>query len=169
MKIDIVNHTGTVDKVYKSTMNNPKQKFPCIICKGDHFLRDYHGLPKVLQIWSSASSTLVGHVGDTPSASDINVGKKKRTIKFPFILCDGDHYSHLFPHIYEASYLLEKIQLPTGDPKISSNASLVDALEDLVPSPVILLDQVVNLVSYSVEPLTKVVNPVLSSIIPLLP
>jgi hypothetical protein len=44
----IVNFTGSVDKVDKSKMKNPKPKFPCKICKGDHFLRDFHGLPKVL-------------------------------------------------------------------------------------------------------------------------
>jgi hypothetical protein len=95
------------------------------------------------------SSSPVGHAGDTPSSSDVKVGKNKRTVKFPFILSDGDHYSHLFPHIDKASYLLEKIQLPTSDPDISSNPSLVDGLVNLVPSPVILDDQVVNLVSSS--------------------
>jgi hypothetical protein len=54
----------------------------------------------------------------------------------------------------KASYLLEKIQLPTGYHKISPNPSLVDGLVNLVPSPVSLVDQVVNLVSSSVEPVT---------------
>jgi hypothetical protein len=52
------------------------------------------------------SSAPMGHVGETPSASVVKVGKKKRTAKFPFILWEGDHYSHLFPHIDEASYIL---------------------------------------------------------------
>jgi hypothetical protein len=78
----IVNHTGSVDKVDKSKMKNPKPKFPCRICKGDHFLRDFPGLPKVLEMWYSMSSAPAGHVGDTPSTSDIKVGKKNRTSNF---------------------------------------------------------------------------------------
>jgi hypothetical protein len=147
-------------------MKNIKPKFPCRICKGDHFLRDFPDLPKVLEMWSSMSSTPVEHVGETLSTSDVKVGKKNRNIKFHFLLCEDDHYSHLCPHIDEASYLLEKIQLPTGDHEISSNPSLVDGLVNLVPSSIILVDQVVNLVSSSVEPLTKVVDPVLSSVNP---
>jgi hypothetical protein len=85
-------------------------------------------------MWSSTSSSPVGHVGDTPSASDIKVGKKNRTVKFPCLLCEGDHYSHLFPRMDEASYLLEKIQLPTGYRNISPKPSLVDGLVNLVPS-----------------------------------
>jgi hypothetical protein len=85
---------------------------------------------------SSTSSTLVGHTGDTPSSSDSKVGKKKRTIKFPCLLCEGDHYSHLCPHMDEASYLLEKLQLPTGYRSISSKPSLVDGLVNPVPSPI---------------------------------
>jgi hypothetical protein len=102
----------------------------------------------------------------TPSTSDVKVGKKKTTVKFPCMLCEGDHYSHLCPRMDEASSLLEKLQLPTGYRKISPNPSLVDGMVNLVPSPVSLVDQVVNLVSSSVEPLTKVVDPVLSSINP---
>jgi hypothetical protein len=164
----IVNRTGSVDKVDKSKMKNPKPKFPCRICKGDHFLRDFPGLPKVLEMWSSMSSSPAGHVGDTPSTSDVKVGKKNRTIKFPCMLCEGDHHSHLFPRMDEASYLLEKIQLPTGYRKISPNPSLVDGLVNLVPSLVSLVDQVVNLVSSSVEPVTQVVDPVPSSVNPTL-
>jgi hypothetical protein len=102
----MVNRTGSVDKVDKIKMKNPKPKFPCSLCKGDHFLMDFPSLPKVLEMWSSTSSSPVRHVGDTPSASDIKVGKNKRIVKFPYLLCKGDHYSHLFPCIDEASYLL---------------------------------------------------------------
>jgi hypothetical protein len=56
---------------------------------------------------SSMSSALARDVGDTFSTSDVKVGKKNRTAKFPCILCEGDHHSHLFPHMDEASYLLE--------------------------------------------------------------
>jgi hypothetical protein len=155
-----VNSTGSVDEVNKTKTKNLKPKFPCSLCKGDHFLRDFPGLPKVLEMWSSMSSAPAGHVGDTPSTSDVKVGKKKTTVKFPCMLCKGDHYSHFCPRMDEASSLLEKLQLPTGYRKISPNPSLVDGLVNLVPSPVSLVDQVVNLVSSSVEPLPKVVDPV---------
>ena len=46
----IVNRVGSVDEVNKIKMKNPKPKFPCSLCKGDHFLRDYPGIPKVLEI-----------------------------------------------------------------------------------------------------------------------
>jgi hypothetical protein len=82
------------------------------------------------------------------------------------MLCKGDHYSHLCPHMDEASSLLKKLQLPTGYRKISPNPSLVDGLVNPAPSLVGLVDQVVNLVSSSAEPLTKVANPVSSSISP---
>jgi hypothetical protein len=161
-----VNLTGSVDEIDKTTTKNLKPKFPCSLCKGDHFLRDFPGLPKVLEMWSSTSSAPTGHVGYAPSTSDVKVGKKKTTIKFPCMLCEGDHYSHLCPCMDEASYLLKKLQLPTGYHKISPNPSLVDGMVNLVPSPVSSVDQVVNLVSSSVEPLTKVVDPVTSSVDP---
>jgi hypothetical protein len=149
-------------------MKNPKPKFPCSLCKGDHFLRDCPGLTQVLEMWSSTSSASVGHVDDTPSTSDVQVGKKKKTIKFPCMLCKGNHYSHLCPRMDEASSLLEKLQLPKGYRKLSSDPSLVDGLVNLVPSPVSLIDQVVNLVSSSIEPQTQVVDLVPSSISPAL-
>jgi hypothetical protein len=43
-----VNSTGSVDEVNKIKMKNPKPKFPCSLCKGDHFLRDFPGLTQVL-------------------------------------------------------------------------------------------------------------------------
>jgi hypothetical protein len=100
-----------------------------------------------LETWSSTSSTPTRNVGDTSSTSDVKVGKKKTTIKFPCMLCKGDHYSHFCPRMDEASSFLEKLQIPTGYHKISSNPSLVDGLVNLVPSSVSLVDQVVNLVS----------------------
>jgi hypothetical protein len=112
------------------------------------------------------SSTPAGHAGDTPSTSDVKVGKKNRTIKFPCMLCEGDHHSHLFPHMDEAYYLLEKLQITTGYRNISSNPSLVDGLVNPDPSPVNPVDQVVNLVSSSVEPITQVVDSVPSSVNP---
>jgi hypothetical protein len=160
-----INSTGSVDKIKR---NNPKPKFPCSLCKGDHFLRDCPGLTQVLEMWSSTSSTSVGHVDDTPSTSDVKVGKKKKTVKFPCLLCKGNHYSHLCPRMDEASSLLEKLQLPKGYRKLSSDPSLVDGLVNLVPSSVSLVDLVVNLVSSSIEPRTQVADPVPSSVSPAL-
>jgi hypothetical protein len=117
-------------------------------------------------MWSSTSSTSARHAGDTPSTSDFKVGKKKTTVKFPCMLCEGDHYSHLFPCMDESHSLLEKIQLPTSYRKISPNLSLDDGMVNLLPYPVSLVDQVVNLASPLVEPLTKVADLVPSSINP---
>jgi hypothetical protein len=162
----IVTSTGSVDEVNKTKTKNLKPKFPCSLCKGDHFLRDLPSIPKVLEIWSSTSSASARHTSDTPSTSDIKAGKKKTTVKFPCMLCEGDHYSHLCPCMDEASSLLEKFQLPTGYRKISPNPSLVDGMVNPIPYSVSLVDQVVNLVSSLVEPLTKVVDPIPSSISP---
>jgi hypothetical protein len=164
----IVNSIGSVDEVNKIKMKNPKPKFPCSLCKGDHFLMDFPGLTQVLEMWSSMSSASVSHVDDTPSTRDVQVGKKKQTVKFPCMLCKGNHYSHLCPRMDEASSLLEKLQLPKGYHKLSSDPSLVDGLVNPVPSPVSPVDQVVNLVSSSIEPQTQVADPVSSSINPAL-
>jgi hypothetical protein len=129
-------------------------------------MRDCPGLPKVLEMWSSTSLALDVHVGDAPSTSDVTIGKKKTTVKFPCMLCGGDHYSRLCPCMDEASSLLEKLQPPTGYRNISPNPSFVDGMVNPVPSTVSLVDQVINLVSSSVKPLTKVANPVSSSISP---
>jgi hypothetical protein len=43
-----VNSTVSVDEFNKIKMKNLKPKFPCSLCKGDNFLRDFPGLPKVL-------------------------------------------------------------------------------------------------------------------------
>jgi hypothetical protein len=164
----IVNSIGSVDEFNKIKRKNPKPKFPCSLCKGDHFLRDCSGLTQVLEMWSSTSSASVGHADDTPSTSDVQVGKKKKTIKFPCMLCKGNHYSHLCPRMDEASSLLEKLQLPKGYRKISSDPSLVDGLVNPVPSPVSPVDQLVNPVSSSIEPQTQVADLVPSSISPAL-
>jgi hypothetical protein len=120
-KLVTINSTGSVDEVNKIKRKNPKPKFPCSLCKGDHFLRDFPGLTQVLEMWSSTSSTSVGHVDDIPSTSNVQVGKKKQTVKFPCMLCKGNHYSHLCPRMDEASSLLEKLQLPKGYRKLSSD------------------------------------------------
>jgi hypothetical protein len=113
-------------------------------------MRDFPSIPKVLEMWSSTSSA---HAGHTPSTSDVKVGKKRTIVKFPCMLCKGDHYSHLCPRMDEASSLLVKHQLLVGYHRLSPNPSLVDGMVNPV-------DQVVNLASSLVEPLTKVVDPV---------
>jgi hypothetical protein len=163
-KLVTINSTGSVDEINNIKRKNPKPKFPCSLCKGDHFLRDCPGLTQVLEIWSSTSLDSVGHVDDTLTTSDIKVGKKKKIVKFPCMLCKGNHYSHVCPRMDEASSLLEKLQLPKGYCKLSSDPSLVDGLVNPVPSPVSSVDQMVNLVSSSIEPRTQVPGPVPSSI-----
>jgi hypothetical protein len=86
------------------------------------------------------SSASARHVGDTPSTSDVKVGKKKTTVKFPCMLCEGDNYSHLCPHMDEASSLLENLQITIGYRNISPNPSLVDGMVNLVPSLVSPVD-----------------------------
>jgi hypothetical protein len=81
-----INSTGSVDEVNDIKTKNLKPKFPCSLCKGEHFMRDFPGLTKGLEMWSSTSSAPVGHASDAPSTSDIKVGKKKTTIKFPCML-----------------------------------------------------------------------------------
>jgi hypothetical protein len=90
-KLVTVSSTGSVDEANKIKRKNPKPKFPCSLCKGDEFLRDFPGLTQVLEMWSSTSSASIGHVHDIPSTSDVQVGKKKQTFKFPCMLCKGNH------------------------------------------------------------------------------
>jgi hypothetical protein len=123
-----VNYTRSVSEVKRIKTKNLKSKFPCSHCKGDQFLREFPGLPKVLEMWSSTSLIPDGHDGDAPSTSEVKFGKKKTIVKFPCILCKGDHYSHLCPHMDKASSLFENIQLPTSYCKILPNLSLVDGM-----------------------------------------
>jgi hypothetical protein len=44
----MVNCTRSIDDNDKIKMKNLKPKFPCSLCKGDHFLRDFPSIPKVL-------------------------------------------------------------------------------------------------------------------------
>jgi hypothetical protein len=46
-------------------------------------MRDCFGIPKVLEM---LSSDFASHADDTPLTSDVKVGKKKTTIKFPCML-----------------------------------------------------------------------------------
>jgi hypothetical protein len=47
-----VNHTRSVDDV-KITQTTRKPKYPCRLCKGSHLLKDFPGLSKVVEAWST--------------------------------------------------------------------------------------------------------------------
>jgi hypothetical protein len=136
----------SVDNVKKTTNIGRKPKFPCRICKGDHLLKHFPGIPKVLEVWSMGSQqpmspTTAGHVGDNPSTSDHKVGGKKGKVRIPCWLCRDMHLTYLFPHMDEASQLLEDIvvsqqQPPTASHESSPNQPLVDEVVGLIQSSV---------------------------------
>jgi hypothetical protein len=173
-----VNRAGSVDDV-KIAQTTRKPKYPCRLCKGSHLLKDFPGLPKVIEVWSThprqpMSSASEQHADDFPSTSHDIVGKKKSRAKFPCMLCKGSHLTHLCPHMEEASKLLEDMtvsqpQLPAAYRKLSLNPPIVDGMITPVPSPVNPVDHVVNLVTSLVEPVDKVVDPIPSSVNPTLP
>jgi hypothetical protein len=173
-----VDHAGSVDDV-KITQTTRKPRYPCRLCKGSHILKDFPGLSKVIEVWSThprqpMSSASEQHVDDLPSTSQNTLGKKKSRVKFPCRLCRGSHQTHLFPRMDEASKLLEDMtisppQLPASYRKLSLNPPVVDGMINLVPPSVSLVDQVVNLVTSLVEPVDQVVDPIPSSINPTLP
>jgi hypothetical protein len=51
-QLSIDNHVGSVDDIDKSTNTCHKPKFPCNLCKGDHLLKDFPSIPKVLEALS---------------------------------------------------------------------------------------------------------------------
>ena len=55
--------------IEKSSKLPRKVKFPCMLCKGNHLLRDYPGIPKVLEVWSDGHPSLPlasgSHIGST--------------------------------------------------------------------------------------------------------
>jgi hypothetical protein len=53
-----VNRAGSVGDV-KITQTTRKPKYPCRICKGSHILKDFLGLPKVIEVWSTHPPTHV--------------------------------------------------------------------------------------------------------------
>jgi hypothetical protein len=142
----IVHHVGSVDDVGKPTNTGRKPKFPCRICKGDHLLRDFPGLPKVLEVWSMGSQQPMSpasghHVDDNPSTSDHMVRGKKGKVNIPCWLCKEMHHTYLFPRMDEASKLLEDIVVSQQQPPTASHESppdppLVDEVVDLIPSSV---------------------------------
>jgi hypothetical protein len=163
-----VNHAGNVDDV-KITQTTRKPKYPCRLCKGSRLLKDFPDLSKVIEVWSThprqpMSSASEQHADDLSSTSDDMVGKKKRRVKFPCMLCKGGHLTHFFPHMDKALKLLEDMtvsqpQLPAAYCKLSLNPPVVDGMITPVPSPVNPIDHVVNMVTSLVEPVDKVVDP----------
>jgi hypothetical protein len=47
-----INHARSVDDV-KITQTTRKPKYPCRLCKGSHLLKDFPGLSKVVEAWST--------------------------------------------------------------------------------------------------------------------
>ena len=45
----------SADNVDLYTQRPRKPKFPCRLCKGDHLLKDCHGLSLILEEWSKVS------------------------------------------------------------------------------------------------------------------
>jgi hypothetical protein len=85
-----VNHAGSVDDV-KITQTTCKPKYPCRLCKGNHLLKDFPGLSKVIEAWSTHPHQTMSlaseqHTNDPSSTSHDTVGKKKSRVKFPCML-----------------------------------------------------------------------------------
>jgi hypothetical protein len=158
---------GSVDDV-KITQTTCKPKYPCRLCKGSHLLKDFPGLYKVIETWSttpfqSTSSASEQHVDDLPSTSHDIVGKKKSRVKFLCMLCKGSHLTHLFPRMDKASKFLEDMtvsqpQIPAAYHKLTLNPPVFDGMINPVPLSVNPVDHVINLVTSLVEPVDKVVN-----------
>jgi hypothetical protein len=80
----------SVDNVENPTNIGCKLKFPCRICKGDHLLNHFLGIPKVLEVCSMGSQQPVSlastsHTGDNPSTSDLKVGGKKCKVGIGYV------------------------------------------------------------------------------------
>jgi hypothetical protein len=101
-------------------------------------------------VWSQGSQqpmfpAIAGHAGDNPSTSNHQVGGKKGQVKIPCWLCGEMHHTYLFPHMDEASQLLEDIVISQQQPPVASHE----------PSPnQPLVDEVVGLIPSSVDPLS---------------
>jgi hypothetical protein len=102
-KPDTVDHSRSVNDA-KETQTICKPKYPCRLCKGSHILKDFPGLSKVIEAWSThpcqpMSLASEQHVDDLLSTSHKIVGKKKSRVKFLCMLCKGIHLTHLFPRM----------------------------------------------------------------------
>jgi len=173
-----VTRAGSVDDV-KITQRTRKPKYPYKLCKGSHILKDFPGLSKVIEAWSTCPhqpipSTFEQHVDDLLSTSQDTIEKKKSRVKFSCMLYRGSHQTHLFPCMDEASKLLEDMtisqpQLPFAYRKLTLDPLVVDGMINSVPSSVSPVDHVVNLVTSLDAPIDKVVDPISSSVDPTLP
>ena len=124
----------------KSSIDKPfdpprKVKFPCMLCTGDHLLRDCPGIPKVLEAWSNSrpplSLTSGSKVGGTSSTRVGKTPKKQGKITNPCRLCDGHHAIHLCPYMDEAKRVLDNSTISTpclsiGYKQISSSPPPAD-------------------------------------------
>jgi hypothetical protein len=66
-----INPYGSVDVGSNPPKKTRMPKFPCSICKGDHLIKYFPSLPKVLEVWSAGPRQLVSssyghHVGNQP-------------------------------------------------------------------------------------------------------
>jgi hypothetical protein len=105
------NRVGSVDGA-NITQTTHKPKYPYRICKGSHLLKDFPGLSKVIEAWSTRpcqpmSSSYEQYVDDLPSNFQDTIEKKKSRVNFSCRLCGANHQTHIFPHMDEASKLLE--------------------------------------------------------------
>ena len=161
----------SVETIDLHTQRLCKPKLPCRLCKGDHLMKDCHGLVLVLEEWSKVSrqpmSSASGHhTDDPPSTSDSVVKIRKGKVRNPCLIFKGMHFTYLCPLMDEASKLLEDItvshqRLPTGYRKLSLNIPLVDKVVNLVLT---LVDPTLPLKSE-----VEVVNSVSSIVDPMLP
>jgi hypothetical protein len=136
------NHVESVDHA-KITQTTRNPKYPCRICKDSHLLKDCPGLSKVIEAWSThprhpMSSASKQHVDDLPSTTQDTIGKKKSRFKFSCRLCGGSHQTHIFPHMNEASKLLEDMivsqpQLLASYHKLTLDPPVVDGMINLIP------------------------------------
>jgi hypothetical protein len=145
-KLVTVNCVGNVDDT-KITQTTCKPRSPCRLCKGSHILKYFPGLSKVIEVWFThprqpMSLASEQHTDDLPSTSQNTLGKKKSRVKFPCRLCRGSHQAHLFPHMDEASKLMEDMNV--SPPQLLSSYHKLT----LNPSPlsISLVDHVINLV-----------------------
>ena len=87
-----------VSYVEETSNMHRKPKYPCKLCKGDHFLINCPGIHKVLEVWSEKSY----QISFDPSTNDSQVPGKMGKVRFPCKLCKGSHQTHIFPHMDEA-------------------------------------------------------------------
>ena len=153
-----------------------KPKSPCVICKGDHYRRDYPCIPRILRnqsphLHNPVSSTSNDHVESTPSTSENEVNGQKGRSKFPCRLCKGDHALHHCPFLDEAKRVLDNRlaslrRLPPGYKKLLPCSSLVKNMTDtplLSAEAPIIEDKPFESTSDQSQQAKKAVDPILSS------